>query len=87
MSPRGVNISGYSPIKFDKNCLNFDMFRQKRAFLYGATQSVTPVMPAVDGKKKPAYAPFHPVGDVLPIEAKEPLASIQDYSRLFTLES
>jgi len=63
------------------------MLRKKRAFINGSTQKVIPVMPENTGAKKPDYAPFHPVGDVVPIEAKECLMSSQDYSKLFAPES
>jgi len=49
--------------------LNFDTLGKKRAFLNGTDSSIVPVMPAATTgkKKKPTYASFHPLGDVLPI--------------------
>ena len=67
--------------------LSFDMLRKKRAFLHGTDVDVMPVpTEKFDKKRKPIYDSFHPIGDVLPIQTRDKMASADDYSRLFTFE-
>ena len=77
--------SNYHRIGFEMKNINFDMLRKKRAFLNGADASIMPVPTQRFTKKnKPIYSSFVPIGDVLPIEARESLGSVQDYAKLFT---
>ena len=63
------------------------MLRKKRAFLRGSDVNVMPVpTEKFDKKRKPIYDSFLSVGDVLPIETRDKMASAEEYSRLFTFE-
>ena len=68
--------------------ISFEMLREKRAFLNGAETGIMPVPTQRFTKKnKPIFSSFVPIGDVLPIESRENLASAQDYAKLFAKQS
>ena len=84
MQQKNFDESQYTSIGFELQNLSFDMLRKKRAFLNGADVDIMPVRTEkFDKKRRPVYSSFHPIGDVLPIQARGNLATAEDYSRLF----
>lgn len=73
-------------ISFDKQRIDFEKLRKKRAFECGSNKHITPVMPA-DPTKTAQMEDFRPIGDVLPVVPMEHPTSATDYHNFLSGEA